>query len=97
MRWFWGLLVLSIGVLLLGQNFNFWGSQNFSELLQYWPLILILFGIALICKHLKVGWIIILFSYFLAFAFIIFIAPNHRTNNLPKIQNIWQSIKDIRK
>lgn len=78
MKWFWGLLILSLGILLLGQNLGYLNTFSGIKLLQFWPLILILFGISLIVKHFKYGWILILISFLLAFAFIYYMASNDK-------------------
>jgi len=56
----------------LGQSLNFWGANQIADLGQFWPLLLILLGIALLVRHLRFGWIIILASFILALVFIYF-------------------------
>lgn len=68
MRWFWGILIIVIGILILGQNFSWWNNINF---IQYWPLLLIIFGIALMVKNLSYGPIIIILSFLLAIGLIV--------------------------
>ncbi len=77
MRWFWGLLILSIGVIFLGQNLGLWSNVSAADLLRFWPLILVLFGFTLIVKHLKFGWIIILIAYVAALYLIYYSLTKH--------------------
>ena len=76
MKWFWGLLILVIGLIILGQNFNVWGFDNFDQLSKFWPLILILFGITLMVRHIRFNWLIILISFIAAIALIYFVSLN---------------------
>lgn len=64
MRLFFGLLLLGLGLVFLGNNLGWWTETDFSRLGQYWPLLLILYGIAVIVRHWKLGWIIILVTFF---------------------------------
>lgn len=70
MKLFWGLLLLSLGLLILATNLNYYNCSNFSDLIKFWPMILILFGITIIFKNFKFGWIIILLAFILALFFI---------------------------
>ena len=72
MKWFWGLLIVSFGLVFLGQSIGLLNYDQFNQLSQFWPLILILFGIALIVRHLNYGWMIILVSFILCFIFMYF-------------------------
>lgn len=46
-----GLLVVFIGAALLGNNIGFWNVQIGQIIGQWWPLILIITGLALILRH----------------------------------------------
>lgn len=72
MRVFWGLLILTFGLIFLGLSFNLWGASQIEELAQFWPLLLILFGISIIVRHLKFGWLIVLLSFLAAILFVYF-------------------------
>lgn len=47
MRWFWGLIIIIIGVIFLGVNLGLWDYVNISNLVELWPLAVILFGLGL--------------------------------------------------
>jgi Na+/H+-dicarboxylate symporter len=45
MRWFFGIILILIGFLILGNNIG-WFHFSFGEFIhKFWPLILIAFGI----------------------------------------------------
>lgn len=85
MRWFWGLLLAVVGLIFLGQNFNFWGSQQIDQITLFWPLILVLFGIALMTKKSKFNWLIIIVSFIITTLFLYFATLNE--NSPFKINN----------
>lgn len=63
-RLFWGILFITIGVLVLLNNFmtlNF----NWDMLWDLWPLVLVFAGVYFILKEAKFRWIIVLFIAFL--------------------------------
>jgi hypothetical protein len=78
MKWFWGLLIIGLGLIFLGNNFGWWNSVAFESLWRFWPVILILLGITLVFRSWRFGWIIILIA-FLASALLI--AGNLFVNN----------------
>jgi hypothetical protein len=96
MRWFWGLLILSLGVVFLAQNIGLWGTVSNAQIVQFWPLMLILFGISLIAKNLRFGWIIIIVSFVLAIMFIHFTLINQSMNNFVVLR-VWDPIKNFRR
>ncbi len=59
MKWFWGLLLVIIGVLFLGYNMHWWPDIQWQHLWYFWPWLLIIFGVGLIVKRWRYGWIII--------------------------------------
>lgn len=63
MRLFWGLLFILIGIYIYGLNFSLWNSHNLTEIWHFWPVLLILFGVALLVRPLKWGWIIVLICF----------------------------------
>lgn len=96
MRWFWGLLIVSIGLLILVQNLGFIHNVSTAQLVQFWPLILILFGISLIVKHLKFGWVLVLISFVIAYLFIYYMIVNsHNLNSALDLKALWSSIRKI--
>lgn len=70
MRWFWGLLLIAIGILYLGAQFSWWGDLSAAALWRFWPLLLIIFGISIMVKHLRSGWIIILLAFIASLGFV---------------------------
>lgn len=70
MKWFWGLLLLIVGTYFLGINLSFWSAQDLVKLVQFWPLLLILYGVSLIARHWKFGWIVILAAFWAAILFV---------------------------
>ena len=81
MRAFWGLLIILIGVLLLGENFSWWSHYNLNYLWHFWPLLLILLGIALIVRNLRMGWIIVLIAFLGAAGFVATFLANENLFN----------------
>lgn len=69
-RLFWGLFVILIGVLALGDNFGFL-NVKWANLWQLWPLIIIAIGLSLLSFRSVVGRIV---SYCLVVAAIIVVA-----------------------
>jgi hypothetical protein len=51
MRWFWGFFFIIIGVFVLGINFDWWSAININDVLIFWPVLLILFGIAIVARN----------------------------------------------
>lgn len=47
-----GLIILTIGVLVLLNNFGIIESFNFYDLLKYWPIILVIIGLSILFKLL---------------------------------------------
>lgn len=76
MRWFWGLFFIIIGVFVLGINFDWWKAISLNDILIFWPALLILFGIAIVARNWRFGWIAVLFSFLLFVAFLAMIASN---------------------
>lgn len=81
MRVYWGLIVILIGVWLFGENFSWWNHFNLNYIWHFWPLLLILFGIALIVRSLRFGWIIVLLSFVAAVGFIVVFMTNEKLVN----------------
>jgi hypothetical protein len=55
MRWFWGFILILIGLVLLGNELGWWSVINLSSLWIYWPLLLVILGVAIATKHWRVG------------------------------------------
>lgn len=47
-RSWWGIIIIAIGIMLLLNNFDFFGSWGFGKL---WPIIIILFGFTILRKR----------------------------------------------
>lgn len=69
MRWFWGALIIFVGVVILGVNLGWWALANIGNLWQLWPLILIVIGVSIIFRHFRFGWIVTLVIFILALMF----------------------------
>jgi len=87
MRIFWGSVILLIGLYFLGQNLNWWPSVNLSDLIQFWPILLILFGFSLIARSWHLGWLITLvfFILLIGLTYFLFFSPKSKiklTNNI---------------
>lgn len=76
MRWFWGLFFIIIGVFVFGINFGWWNAVNLNDVLIFWPVLLILFGIAIVARNWRFGWIAVLFSFIFFIAFLAMVASN---------------------
>lgn len=70
MKFFWGLLIILIGLLLLANNFNIWTNIDWDLLWQFWPVLIILYGLALLVKGWRFGGIIIIAAFIIVGALI---------------------------
>jgi hypothetical protein len=70
MRWFWGVVLIFIGVIFLGANFGWWSAHDFVWVWQFWPILLIFLGISILLRHWRFGGtlLFLLFVLFLVFA-----------------------------
>lgn len=50
-RILFGLLVLAVGFIFLGNNFGWWPSFNWSSLWQLWPILLIIVGLRQLIRN----------------------------------------------
>jgi hypothetical protein len=83
MRIFWGLAILIIGLYLLARSFGWLASFDPIQLIQFWPVLLILFGITLIAKPWQWGWLVVLLAFILAGGVIfLLISPNSKFSSL---------------
>ena len=73
MKFIFGLLVLAIGIYYLGINFLWWEkiSWQWDNLWQYWPILLILFGVSLFGRRSKNNWLWLLLSIIIIIAAIV--------------------------
>ncbi len=60
MRWFWGILLIFIGLIYLALNLGIIKDFSLWDLFRYWPVILIILGTSLFFKNSKNGWIPVL-------------------------------------
>lgn len=72
MRWFWGFLLLLIGLILLGNNLELWHRIDIASLWIYWPLILIILGVSLLVRHWRFGYLIMILIVLASLGFIYF-------------------------
>lgn len=93
MKFFAGLLILGFGLIFLAHNLGLWPGVSASELLNFWPLALILFSITLLSQHLKFGWIIILISFVVALYLIYIVSHNNFNNIFLTIPRLNRSIR----
>lgn len=70
MKYFWSLLLLTLGIIFLGAEFNYWGYEKVNQLWQFWPLLLIFAGLGLLTRGLKYAWLIMIVAYFLVGLFV---------------------------
>ena len=81
-RLFWGILIVAIGVALLFNNIGILPEGFFSNLIQFWPLVLVLWGLSLLFsknKQAKIAFSVI--SILLLLAVLVFSWFN--TANVP--------------
>lgn len=90
MRWFWGLIIVLIGILILGNNLHWWNNAQWQNLWYFWPVLLILFGAGLIVKRWRFGWIINIICLIVAVFFIyaLILAPKPVFNLKLSKQNL---------
>ena len=50
-KFIWGIIFISLGLLLLGVNFGWWNNDIFIELLYFWPLIIVMIGLRFIIRN----------------------------------------------
>lgn len=60
MKWFWGLILILFGVLLLGENFNWWNNLDWSAIWQYWPVLFVFIGLSILFRPFRWGWLVML-------------------------------------
>ena len=63
MKWFWGSLLILIGLVLLGTNLSIFSASDLVRLWQFWPVLIILYGLSLIARHWKLGWLVMLAAF----------------------------------
>jgi len=78
MRWFLGFLLIIIGIIYLGNTFSWWNVSDFAVLWRYWPLLLIIFGIAIIVRRFRFGWIIVLLALIASVFFVYYSIKNNK-------------------
>lgn len=66
MRYFWALLLLSLGIIFLGAEFGYWGYDQASQIWQFWPLVLVFAGLDLLTKRSRFGGVLIFLTFFLS-------------------------------
>lgn len=67
---FWGLLALAIGVVFLGAEVGTWSREVVLQIMRFWPLVLVLFGVALIVRRSRAAFWVIPAAFLLAAALV---------------------------
>lgn len=86
---FWGLLALGIGIVFLGAEVGTWSREIVLQIMRFWPLVLVLFGIALIVRRSKAAFWLMLTAFILAAALIY----NSVTASQPLLNSKREDIK----
>lgn len=83
MKWFWGIILILAGVILIGINTNYLDADQLYQFAKFWPLLLIIYGTGLAFRHYRFGWIITLLVIIASIAFIGYSTKNnlHFQNN----------------
>ncbi len=70
MKWFWGSLLIIIGLIFLGINTNYLSPSQIADIARFWPLLLVIWGVSLVFARTKYGWIITFLVFFASLSFI---------------------------
>lgn len=83
-RWFWGLLLVIVGGLILANNLG-WLSVNWDNLWRLWPLVIVVAGLSVLSVRNKMWRIITFLLMILSLVAVVFIAvadfPGSQTVN----------------
>lgn len=73
-----GILLVLIGFAYLGTNFGWWGNINWALAWNFWPLLLIIFGIAIMARRWRFGYVLVILVTLLSVAFAAYMAIYQR-------------------
>jgi len=79
MRWLIGAILILIGIIYLGQNLNWWDGVDFENIGKFWPLLLVLFGVSMLTRHLKWGWVVFLMVLVASFGLVFYTTVYDKT------------------
>jgi hypothetical protein len=60
MSWVFGILIVALGIGWLGVNVGWWERIDLANLWVFWPVLLVLFGLSLMVRRFKLGWLVML-------------------------------------
>jgi hypothetical protein len=81
MKIFWGFVLLAFGLAYFGAGLNWWGYDVPNSLWQFWPLILVFWGLDLMTKKSAVYVPVMIIAVILSGAFI-YVSLYNQTNRL---------------
>lgn len=94
MKFFWGFLFICLGFWALLNNFSFWNKINFDYLVFFWPLLVIIFGISIIVRHLRYGWLIVFLSFLVSIGIVLMFSLNSSLYNRLNVQTFSNSFSE---
>lgn len=92
-RLFWGILFLLFGLIFLGINIGILPSDSWWQILRFWPVLLILWGVSILFRkkeHFGPAYITISIALILLVVASLFYSQNYRVNE--KTLNISEEI-----
>lgn len=95
MRTVFGIIIILIGVLFLGENFSWWKDYDISLIWQLWPLLLVVFGVSILAKRTSYSNLITLIITVLAILFAAAVVLKPEIIGLPEDANKISSEKTI--
>jgi hypothetical protein len=88
MKLFWGLVIMTLGVLILGVSLGWWSNDVWIAFLSFWPLILIVLGLQMITKNKNMSSLIVLIFVLGA----VFLSFQTKADWLPNWQ--WLNVRE---
>ncbi|MEI8143796.1 MAG: DUF5668 domain-containing protein [Candidatus Berkelbacteria bacterium] len=50
-KFIWGLIIVATGIILLGISLGWWDQNIWEHILSYWPILLVLLGLAMMIDN----------------------------------------------